>query len=94
MKYNMMGEFFLKVGNSLMTLRMAHGFSSSELPSKAFRALTNLQHLDMCNNRIKSMPETSFHFLKRIKRIELQDNEIDTIHKGTFQVRSTNTSTE
>lgn len=69
-----------------MTLRMAHGISNSELPNKPLRALTNLQHLDFSNNRIRSMPETSFHFLKRIKRIELQDNEIDAIHKGTFQV--------
>lgn len=33
------------------------------------------------------MPDTSFHFLKRIKRLELQDNEIQEIRKGTFQVR-------
>lgn len=32
------------------------------------------------------MPDTSFHFLKRVKKIELQDNEISNIHKGTFQV--------
>ncbi|XP_011498419.1 PREDICTED: chaoptin [Ceratosolen solmsi marchali] len=78
---------FTEVGNSLMTLRIAHGLAPStrELPSKSFKSLTNLQHLDLSNNRIRTMPDTSFHFLKRIKRIELQDNEIDSIQKGTFQ---------
>ncbi|XP_014217165.1 chaoptin-like isoform X2 [Copidosoma floridanum] len=80
-------DAFQEVGNSLMTLRIAHGLSSSfsELPYKPFKSLTNLQHLDFSNNKIKSMPDTSFHFLKRIRRIELQDNEIDSIKKGTFQ---------
>jgi Leucine-rich repeat (LRR) protein len=84
--------FYKKVGNSLMTLRLAHGLSSSisELPNKPFKSLTNLQHLDLSNNRIRTMPDTSFHFLKRIRRIELQDNEIDSIKKGTFQVITEN----
>lgn len=71
-----------------MTLKIAHGLSMSELPHKPFKSLTNLQHLDFSNNKIKSMPDTSFHFLKRVRRIELQDNEIDSIQKGTFQVIS------
>ncbi|KZC10143.1 Chaoptin, partial [Dufourea novaeangliae] len=80
-------EAFSEVGHSLLTLRMSHGLSSSftEIPNKAFKFLTNLQHLDFSNNKIKSMPDTTFHFMKRIKRIELQDNEIDFITKGTFQ---------
>ncbi|XP_033217135.1 chaoptin-like isoform X2 [Belonocnema kinseyi] len=80
-------DAFSEVGHSLMTLKIAHGLSPSmsELPNKPFKFLTNLQHLDFSNNRIRAMPETSFHFLKRIKRIELQDNEIDNIRKGTFQ---------
>ncbi|XP_014224745.1 chaoptin isoform X2 [Trichogramma pretiosum] len=80
-------DAFLEVGNSLITLRIAHGFSSSmkELPNAPLKTLTNLQHLDFSNNKLRSMPDNSFHFLKRIKRIELQDNEIDAIQKGTFQ---------
>ncbi|XP_058788857.1 chaoptin isoform X2 [Phymastichus coffea] len=78
-------DAFSEVGNSLMILKIAHGLSLSELPNKPFKSLTNLQHLDFSNNKIRSMPETSFHFLKRIRRIELQDNEIDSIKKGTFQ---------
>ncbi|XP_003424382.1 chaoptin isoform X2 [Nasonia vitripennis] len=80
-------DAFSEVGNSLISLKIAHGLSSSvsELPNKPFKSLTNLQLMDFSNNRIRSMPETSFHFLKRIRRIELQDNEIDSIKKGTFQ---------
>ncbi|XP_066585681.1 chaoptin [Prorops nasuta] len=80
-------DAFSEVGNSLITLKISHGLSSSisEVPMKAFKSLTNLQQLDLSNNRIRSMPDTSFHFLKRIRRIELQDNEIDDIRKGTFQ---------
>ncbi|XP_050445558.1 chaoptin isoform X1 [Cataglyphis hispanica] len=80
-------EAFSEVGHSLLTLRMSHGLSStiSEIPNRPLKSLTNLQHLDFSNNKIRSLPATSFHFLKRIKRIELQDNEIDNIFKGTFQ---------
>ncbi|KYN18187.1 Chaoptin [Trachymyrmex cornetzi] len=78
---------FMHVGYSLLTLRMSHGLSSSisEIPNRPFKSLRNLQHLDLSNNKIRSLSATSFHFLNRIKRIELQDNEIDSILKGTFQ---------
>ncbi|XP_039308071.1 chaoptin isoform X2 [Solenopsis invicta] len=80
-------EAFSEVGHSLLTLRMSHGLSStiSEIPSRQLSSLTNLQHLDFSNNKLKSLSATSFHFLKRIKRIEFQDNEIANIPKGTFQ---------
>ncbi|KAG5330446.1 CHAO protein, partial [Acromyrmex charruanus] len=80
-------DAFSEVGYSLLTLRMSHGLSSSisEIPNRPFKSLTNLQHLDLSNNKIQSLSATSFHFLKRIKRIELQDNEIDSVLKGTFQ---------
>lgn len=51
-----------------------------------FRDLTNLQELDLSNNRIRNVPDTCFHFLKRLKILEMQDNIIDELHKGTFQV--------
>ncbi|KAJ9598947.1 hypothetical protein L9F63_010541 [Diploptera punctata] len=59
--------------------------SVSNIPAEALRTLVTLQHLDFSNNKIRSMPETSFHFLKRLKVLELQDNQIDLVHKGTFQ---------
>lgn len=86
--YKFFQNLCAQVGHSLLTLRISHGLSTSisEIPSRSFKSLTNLQHLDLSNNKIRSLPATSFHFLKRIKRIELQDNEIDNIPKGTFQV--------
>ncbi|XP_069668870.1 chaoptin isoform X2 [Periplaneta americana] len=80
-------EAFMEVGHSLLRLRVSHGLdaSVSNVPAEALRPLVNLQHLDFSNNRIRVMPETSFHFLKRLQVLELQDNEIDTVHKGTFQ---------
>lgn len=79
-------EAFSEVGHSLQILKLAHALSMNEIPSKSFKDLTNLQYLDMSNNKIRTMPDNSFHFLKRIKKIELQDNEISEIKKGTFQV--------
>lgn len=57
-----------------------------KLPANALRPLTNLQLLDLSNNKIRSVSDTSFHFLKKIKKLELQDNEITELLKGTFQV--------
>ncbi|XP_015593421.1 chaoptin isoform X2 [Cephus cinctus] len=80
-------DAFSEVGHSLLTLKISYGLarSISELPSGPLKSLTNLQHLDFSNNKIQAMPDTCFHFLKRIRRIELQDNEIESIRKGTFQ---------
>lgn len=71
-----------------MLLKLSHGFSSSvqNLPSDAIKVLTNLEELDLSNNRIKNVPDTSFHFLKKLRRLYMQDNTIESIHKGTFQV--------
>jgi Leucine-rich repeat (LRR) protein len=69
-------------------LKVSHGFAPSitNIPAEALRPLTDLRHLDLSNNRIRSMPQTSFHFLKRLQVLKLQDNQINTIHKGTIQV--------
>lgn len=51
------------------------------------RHLTSLQQLDLSNNQLKTMSDTSFHFLKNLKHLELQDNRIEQVLKGTFQVK-------
>lgn len=66
---------------------MARAFSSSvqNLPTEILRTLVNLKDLDMSNNKFKTMPDTSFHFLKKLKNLQLHDNQIEVVHKGTFQ---------
>lgn len=76
----------LQIGNSLITLTISHGLKIHDLPYIPFKVLTNLQYLDLSNNKITDMAEVSFHFLKNIRQIKLQDNEIGMIKKGTFQV--------
>ncbi|CAH1114704.1 unnamed protein product [Psylliodes chrysocephalus] len=78
---------FVDIDHSLTRLKLSHGLSSSfsMLPTDAIKVLTNLEKLDLSNNKIKTMPETSFHFLRELKKLELQDNMIESIHKGTFQ---------
>jgi hypothetical protein len=86
--YSLDFVFLSQVGHSLERLRVSHGLAASvsNIPSEALRPLTNVQYLDFSNNRLRSMPETSFHFLKRLRVLELQDNQIDAVQKGTFQV--------
>lgn len=71
----------------MTSLKISHGLSITlvKLPANALRPLTNLQFLDLSNNKIRTVSDTSFHFLKKLKRLELQDNEITEIPKGTFQ---------
>lgn len=78
---------FQDLEHSLVALKMAHALSPDyhSLSPNIFKALISLQYLDLSNNRIKAIPETSFHFMKNIKAIELRDNQIDQIAKGTFQ---------
>ena len=64
--------------------------SLSKLPSEPLRHLSSLQELDITNNKIKTMVDTSFHFLKELRTLELHDNQIEQIHKGTFQVNILN----
>ncbi|KAJ3628300.1 hypothetical protein MTP99_015615 [Tenebrio molitor] len=84
---NIESDAFVDIGDSLVLLKLSHGFSSSvqNLPSDAIKVLTNLEELDLSNNRIKNVPDTSFHFLKKLRRLYMQDNTIESIHKGTFQ---------
>lgn len=78
--------FIFQIGHSLISLKIAHGFSGTALPAEPLRHLTSLQELDMSNNKIQSMSDTSFHFLKNLRLLELHDNRIEQVMKGTFQV--------
>lgn len=55
------------------------------LPADPLKDLTNLQELDFSNNHLKSLTDTSFHFLKNLRSLKLNDNQIELLHKGTFQ---------
>lgn len=57
---------------------------------QSLRTLTSLQELDLSNNQLKSISDTSFHFLQNLKTVELNDNAIERISKGTFQVSYSN----
>lgn len=59
----------------------------SNIPIDAIKVLTNLEELDFSNNKLKIMQDTSFHFLKKLQILELHDNMIEEVPKGTFQVR-------
>lgn len=80
--------FNLQINHSLISLYLSHGLSSSyqTVSTNTFRGLSNLQVLDMSNNMIRNLPDTCFHFLKKLRKLEMQDNIIDELHKGTFQV--------
>ncbi|KAJ8916973.1 hypothetical protein NQ315_008373 [Exocentrus adspersus] len=78
---------FTDIGHSLIHLKLSHAlsYSVSNMPVDSIKVLLNLEELDLSHNKIKTMPDTSFHFLRRLKILELQDNIIEIVHKGTFQ---------
>lgn len=66
---------------------MSHSFASSftTLPRDVLKYLTSLRELDISNNKLKSISDTSFHFLRNLQYLNVQDNQIEQIVKGTFQ---------
>lgn len=81
-------DAFIEIGHSLAALKISHGFASSmsAFPSVSMRTLTSLEQLDFSNNHFKTLADTSFHLLHDLRTIELHDNAIGQILKGTFQV--------
>lgn len=79
---------FIDVGHSIEKLIISNGLSTQmkTLPADALKPLVCLLHLDLSNNKLKTIADNAFHFLNRLKTLELHDNEIDKIQKGTFQV--------
>lgn len=57
----------------------------TQLPVDAITHLTAIQNLDLNNNKIKSLSDTSFHFMRHLKVLEMNDNQIEQLSKGTFQ---------
>ncbi|XP_018322079.2 chaoptin [Agrilus planipennis] len=80
-------DAFADIGHSLVSLKLSHALSSSisQIPAESFGSLTNLEDLDLSFNRIQTMPDNCFHFMKKLKILQLQDNLIDKVQKGTFQ---------
>lgn len=76
---------FVEIGHSLVSLKIAHGLSPQMTQLPDIRELTSLTHLDLSNNRLKSISDFAFHFLKNLQKLELNDNQIELLAKGTFQ---------
>ncbi|XP_055588501.1 chaoptin isoform X2 [Uranotaenia lowii] len=78
---------FTEIGHSLVSLRISHGLGQQmlQVPHEAFRQLTAVEALDLSNNKLKSLNENSFHFMRNLVSVELHDNQIDVLQKGTFQ---------
>ena len=49
--------------------------------------LVKLEHLDLSNNYFKTVKENTFLSMGNLEVLELNDNEITMIERGTFQVR-------
>lgn len=88
---NIDDEAFKALGH-LTALKIAHGLASDNhvFPTSISKHLTALRDLDISNNHLRSIPDTSFHFLKNIQALDFRDNQIDQIVKGTFQVTCCN----
>ncbi|GAB0092362.1 hypothetical protein DMENIID0001_073520 [Sergentomyia squamirostris] len=80
-------DAFLEVGHALQSLKLSHAFASTftTLPKDTLNHLTSLREFDMSNNKLKSISDTTFHFLRNLHHLNLQDNHIEQIVKGTFQ---------
>lgn len=77
---------FQDIGLSLTSLRISHGFSPSmsQFPEH-LRELEALRKIDFSNNKLRMLNDLSFYFLKNLETINLNDNQIETMPKGTFQ---------
>lgn len=67
---------------------MSHAFASSfkPIPGDSFRYLSDLKYMELSNNHLQYLRESTFHFQTNLRTLKLQDCMIDTLHKGTFHV--------
>ncbi|XP_050296865.1 chaoptin isoform X2 [Anthonomus grandis grandis] len=78
---------FFDVAHSLEHLCLAHAFSSSfsNVPSDGIKVLTKLKTLDLSNNKFRTLKEDTFYSMHDIRVLELHDNLLEVLHRGTFQ---------
>lgn len=67
---------------------MSHAFASTfkPIPGDAFRYLYELKYMELSNNHLQYLRESSFYFQTNLRTLKLQDCMIETLYKGTFQV--------
>lgn len=76
---------FNDIGHSLLSLKIAHGFAGSMTHLPDLRELTSVEELDFSNNKIKTISDISFHSMKNLRVIKINDNQIEQLPKGIFQ---------
>lgn len=77
---------FQDIGLSLTSLKISHGLSSSiTLFPEVLKELEALRKIDFSNNKIRTLTDLSFYFLKNLEIVNLNDNQIEFMPKGTFQ---------
>jgi hypothetical protein len=67
---------------------MSHAFAPSFklIPGDAFRYLSNLKYMELSNNYLQYLRESTFLFQTNLRTLKLQDCMVEYLHKGTFQV--------
>lgn len=76
---------FKDIGLSLVTLKIVHGFSTSMSQFPDLRELEVLKQIDFSNNKLRTLTDLSFYSLKNLEILNLNDNLIENLPRGTFQ---------
>jgi Leucine-rich repeat (LRR) protein len=76
---------FRDLGMSLISLKIVHGFSTSFSQFPDIRELEGLKQIDFSNNRLRTLTDQSLYSLKNIEIVNLNDNQIEHLPRGTFQ---------
>jgi Leucine-rich repeat (LRR) protein len=76
---------FQDIAHTLVSLKIAHGFSTNMQNLPDLRDLTSLEEINFSNNRLKNIDDYALHSNKNLKTLRLTDNQIEQIPKGIFQ---------
>lgn len=70
---------------------MSHAFAPTfkTVPGDALRHLSELKYIELSNNHLQYLRESTFQYQTNLVTLKLQDCMIETLHKGTFQVNIT-----